>query len=257
MTGAAVPLLSKRRELAQFLQQLQHGLPSILLLTHGMDRLRHEPHGWPLALGVAEVAVSVLVLGAFVRAIRALRKPHPAVVESPVVRPGDASAHHDRHHIDWVDLCLAGMLAVEVWAHWHESGHIKRPTLLLVPIMLALGLTHGRIEAFHRRRRALRIGDSGLTIGGKFFTRFTAAWEELSRIEIEPRRARLVRKDGRVRVINLADLKNEAEVRAALDSVRARLQARASPPAATSPDRPASRAAPDATTLPVSSRQSP
>jgi hypothetical protein len=252
-SGTAVPLLSRRREGALLFQQVQHALPGVALFMHGLERLRREPHGWPLVLSVAEVVTSVLVFGFLARAMRRFR----AARSAEAVDAHEVPTHAVRHHVDRVDLFLAAMLAVEVWSHWHETGHVRRPTLLLVPIMLAFGLLHGRIEAFSRRRRALRVGAEGLTIGGKLFTRFTASWAELDDVEIGPRRARLVRKDGRVREINLADLRNAADVRAVLEQARTRVTGATTPPAAASADPPASPAAPAATPLPASSHQSP
>ena len=214
MHGPAIPLLSRRRDLGQLLQKVQHAVPAIPLLLHGLDRLRHDPHAWSLALGAAEVAAGGLVIGAFVRHARAMR------------RGGEIShAAHHAHGVDWVDLLIGAMLAVEVWAHWHETGHVKRPIVVLAIVMIAIGLLHGRIAALAQRRNGLRVGDDGVSVGGKFFTRFTATWAELAAVEIEPRRARLVRRDGRVRTIDLADLRNAAEVREALEGARLRLPA--------------------------------
>ena len=91
------------------------------------------------------------------------------------------------------------MLGVEVWAHWYESGHIKRPTVVMAVGIFVVGLLHGKIAARAGRRQALRIDDAGLAIGGRPFQNFTATWDELAAVDIEPERARLVRKDGKVR----------------------------------------------------------
>ena len=77
--------------------------------------------------------------------------------------------------------------------------------------------------AMAQRRRGLRIDDAGISVGGRFLVRFTATWAELAAIEIEPRQARIVRRDGRARTIDFADLRNEADVRAALEGARLRL----------------------------------
>ena len=209
-----VPLTSKRRDLAVLLQKLQHVVPSIALLVQGIARLGHEAHGWSRALGAAEVGASVLVIGAFARLVRATRRgAHVA---------HGAEAHHG---VDWVDLLLGGMLAVEVWAHWHESGHIKRPTALLAVAMVVIGLLHGTIAGAATRRRSLRVTDEGVRASRRPFSHFRATWAELAAVEIEPRKARLVRRDGKSYVIDLGDLHNAADVRQVLEAARLRLPA--------------------------------
>ena len=93
------------------------------------------------------------------------------------------------------------MLGIEVWAHWYESGHIKRPTVVMAVGIFAVGLLHGKIAraadvagAQNRRRR--------VAVGGPPFQNFTATWDELAAVEIEPSEARLVRKDGKARTFN-------------------------------------------------------
>jgi hypothetical protein len=202
--------------MAQLLQKMQHVVPSLPLLIHGVERLRHDGHGWSIALGLGEVVSSVLVIGAFVRQVRVVRRAHGHAAPEA----GDA---HAAHGVDWVDLLLGAMLAVEVWAHWHESGHIKRPTVLLAVAMMAIGLLHGRIAAFGERRTSLRIDDTGVSLGAAFLRRFTVPWGELAAVEIEPQQARIVRTDGKAKVVNLRDLRDAAAVRAALEGVRLRL----------------------------------
>jgi hypothetical protein len=190
-------------------------LPAAALLFQGVTRLRHEPHGWSLLLAAGEVAISVLVVGAFLGQLRASRRSHDA----------DHGEAHAGHGIDWVDLLIGAMLGVEVWAHWHETGHIKRPTVLTAAGIFVIGLLHGRIAARAGRRLALKIDDTGLAVGGRPFRNFTATWDELAAVEIEPARARLIRKDGKVRAFDFADLRNAGEVRAALQGVQLRVPA--------------------------------
>ena len=115
------------------------------------------------------------------------------------------------------------MLAVEVWAHWHETGHIKRPTVFLATAMVVIGLLHGRIVAFAQGRRGLWIDDDGIRVGPRPFRHFTTTWAELAAIDLAPREARLVRRDGTTCVLELHDLRNAADVRAALEGARLRL----------------------------------
>lgn len=211
MSDLIVPLVSKRQERGELAQKLQHVLAAGVLLTHGLGRLEPGAEAASLLLGVAEVVSSALVIAAFVRSVRRSRgAPHAG------------ASGHVHHGVDWVDLFLGAMLAVEVWSHWHETGQIKRPTVLLAVTMVTIGLLHGRLAARSARRRSLRIGASGLTVGGKPFRRFDAEWAQIVRIDIDARYARIVRKDGRVHTIDLGDLRNAGEVRLALEGARLR-----------------------------------
>lgn len=207
----AVPLVSRRRERVLLVQKLQHVLPGFVLLADGADALGRGASGFALGIAVAEVVTSLLVIVAFVRFLRAVR------------RARSDSAHSAHHGVDWVDVLLSGMLATEALAHWHDRGHLPRPTILLAAVLLVLGLFHGRLMAARMRRRALRVTEQGVTIGGRFFTTFRAPWPAIARIDIDASTARVVRRDGRERRLNLGDLKVEAEVRDALLQARAQL----------------------------------
>ena len=214
-----VPLQSRRRERAAVVQKLQHVVSAAALLTQGLARLQHEPQGWSLALAAAELVVSVTVAVAFVWQVRSTWR-------------GGHAAHGEGargHGVDWVDVFLGAMLGVEVWAHWHESGHIKRPTVLLAMVMVAIGLLHGRLAARGAQRRTLRLDDDGIDVGGRPFRRFRATWDQLASIDVGTERARLVRLDGRVRIIDFRDLHESGGVREALEEARLRLRVLAKP----------------------------
>jgi hypothetical protein len=206
-----VPIQSRKREFAQVMQKLQHVVPAAPLLFQGVSRLQHEPHGWSLLLAVAEVGIGALVIGAFLLKLRSTRSHD------------DDHGPHAAHGVDWIDLAIGVMLGIEVWAHWYETGHVKRPTVLMAVVIFVIGLLHGRIAARAGRRLALKIDDAGVAIGGRPFQNFKATWDELAAVEIEPQRARLVRTDGTVRDFNFADLRNAGEVREALQGIRLRL----------------------------------
>ena len=192
---------------------MQHAIPALALLPHGVARVTSEAGALSLALGAAEILVSVVVIASFILALRAARAAR---------RAAGTVAHHATHgSVDWVDIFIGVMLAVEVWAHFHETGHIRRPTLLLVPIMIGLGLAHGWIAARQQGRRMMRVSDAGVSIGrGRFLPRFEARWSELRAVEIGQHAASLVKKDGTVSKIDLADLTNASDVRAALEQAR-------------------------------------
>ena len=127
-------------------QKLQHVVPATPLLVQGISRLQHEPHGWSLLLAAGEVGVSVLVVGAFLRQVRA-GAPHPRTGLRR--RPREPRRRLGR-------MLIGAMLGVEVWAHWYESGHIKRPTVVMAVGIFIVGLLHGKIAARAGRRQALK-----------------------------------------------------------------------------------------------------
>lgn len=206
-----VTIQSRRQERVFLFQQLQHAFPALVLFPDGLQRIANAPHGLSLALAIGEIVTSVLVAGSVVRALRRVRAKHVV---------------HEHHGVDWLDVFLSAMLVTEALVHRHETGHLPRPILLSAATMLMLGLLHGRMLAFRMRRRALRITEEGLTIGGKFFTRFTARWAEIATIDMDAAQARILTKDGRERKINLADSRNASGVTDALQIAKAR-QARA------------------------------
>ncbi|MEZ5318998.1 MAG: hypothetical protein R2752_16475 [Vicinamibacterales bacterium] len=236
----SVPLRLRRARRAQLFQKIQHALPAAFLLPDGLARLRAEPHGLGVLLGATEVVASAAVAFLLFKAIRAARRPMPTPAADRGERPGgtrgaarggngagDHAGHHDASHggIDWVDVALAGLLATEAFVHRAETGHLPRPTIVLAPAMLVLGLMHGRIQAWGNRRRALRVGDDGISIPGRFFGRLTASWAEVASIEIGPAAARVALKDGRSRTIDLAGAENQPAIARALEAARERLAA--------------------------------
>ncbi|HKH43251.1 MAG TPA: hypothetical protein VKM72_01160, partial [Thermoanaerobaculia bacterium] len=112
------------------------------------------------------------------------------------------SAHVEHAHgVDWIDILIAGVLAVEAVEHWHTHHHLPRPTVLLAALMLALGLFHGRLAALTARRRALRIDAGGIRIGKRFFRQFVAHWPDIERIDVNEKSACIVTRSGRKQLI--------------------------------------------------------
>lgn len=207
----AVPIRYRRAERGLFIQKLQHAIPSIVVLGDGIDHLSHDPHGVDLVIGVAEVAVSVLVMGAVIRGFRQLR-----------AKPASHDPHvHHHHGVDWIDVCLGAMLSVEAYATFHATGHVPRPTILLAVVMLAIGLLHGRVATFGDRRREMRINAQGLSLPGRRpFQRLTLSWPEVQSIDIDDYTVVVTAIDGRTRRIDLADVVHPETIRAALLSAR-------------------------------------
>jgi hypothetical protein len=211
LPAISVPLRSRRLARARLFQQLQHALPALVLLLDGLQRLSAGGGGVGPAIAVTEVVVSVLVLAFFASAVHQYRA---AAVHAFVV-----------HSVDWLDLVLAALFAVEALVHRQETGHLPRPAILMAALMLVLGLFHGRLMRLSERHLSLRVDDDGVQIGGRFFRRFTATWHEITAMEMDASRARLMLKSGRTRRVDLTDLSNAADVQAALAEARRRWRA--------------------------------
>ena len=191
-------------------QKFQHAVPAPVLFRDGVGRLAGHSALWNTALGAAEVGASAVVIVALLRALRRIVK-------------GTTSAHH-AHGVDWIDIFLGVMLLVEVLVHHHETGRIQRPTVLLGATMIALGLTHGWLMSRAARRRALHVNDDGITVGRRFFRRFSVRWPDVAEINVSAAKAYIIARDGREHRFDLEDLVAPAEVRQALLAAQARWQ---------------------------------
>ena len=205
-----VPIESRRRIKALLVQKLQHVVPSFVLLGDGIGHLDRSD-GWVRTFGVLEIVTSLAVIVLFVRQVRGARR-------------GAHRPHHG-HSIDWLDVGLAGMLLVEAASHHQETGHWPAPRLLLAATMLVIGLTHGRVMAFARRRRSLRIDSTGLSRGLPLLRRFRATWDRIAGIRIGESRAVIALSGGEEHVIDLADLDNADAVRDALQAAHRQWEA--------------------------------
>jgi hypothetical protein len=203
-----IPLLSRRRERGELAKKLQHVVPALPLLGAGIQGLLHGERGFALALAVAEIVTSALLLRSMGKELKEF------------FRPAHGPGHAGHHGVDWFEIFAAGMLFVEALERWHLHHHLPGPMILTAVVTLALGLFHGRIAA----HRTLRINDDGIRIGGRFlFRRFLVSWPELERIDVDELQAFVVARSGRKRKINFKDLRNASEIREALLSAQARL----------------------------------
>lgn len=203
-----VPLVSIRRERGRRLQKLQHAIPAVALLGAGVQRLMQGERGLGLALAVGELVVSVLLLRSAVKELAAIRRPESV---------------HDHHGVDWFDIFAAGVLTAEALEHWHTHHHLPRPTLLMAAITLALGLFHNRLATVVPSAQALRIDADGIRLRRRFRRQFFAPWADVERIDVDEATARIVSRGGKERSIDLTDLRNASEVRAALTAAQERL----------------------------------
>jgi hypothetical protein len=208
-----VPLHSRLRRRGQLAQKLQHAIPTVGLLTAAFQALNAGAHGVELALAVAEIVTSVVLLRLLVRSIRAVRAP---------------GVDHAHHGVDWYDIWAAGMLFLEAAERYHLRHRIPAASLTTAAATLAIGLLHGRLAARNEQRRSMRLTSDHLVIGGrnKFVRRFTARWDEIAEIRIGDREAAIRTHQGKTRTLNLADLENAPAVRDALTRAQERWAAR-------------------------------
>ncbi|MGH9407863.1 MAG: hypothetical protein ACRD1V_00255 [Vicinamibacterales bacterium] len=214
-----VPLRSHRQQRAALVQKLQHAVPGGVLLIAGAQALAESPHGAALALAVFALVSSVLLLGHVARDVR--RNRH-LLHRSP-----QAHARHAEHHgIEWADIFAAAVILAEGFEHrMHGGHHFPRPAILMAAILVVAGVFHGRILHLAEGRHALKITETGLSVGGRPFRhrRLHATWSELASIDVGNRWAVISARSGRVRKLDLKDLDGAEHVRAALEAARERL----------------------------------
>jgi hypothetical protein len=205
-----IPLLSRRGERWILLQRVPDGLAAGALFNDGVQRLGYATQPYSRALAAAELLASTVVLGTIVSALVSTfrRRPHRW-------EPVGALA------ISWTDLALSGMFAIDALGDYLETSRWSLFSLLLSIAMLVMAFIRAPIVSFVQRRRGLTMSKRGLRIGGRL-PAFAADWAELESIDIGDRFAVLQRTEGSKRRIDLTDLVNERQVRAALGEAEAR-----------------------------------
>lgn len=201
----SVPIRYRRAERGQFVQKLQHAIPSVVVLGDGLRHLSHDPRGAALALGVLEVGAATAVIVSVIRGFRKLVTP---------AAQGAPETHH--HGVDWIDIFIGAMLGVEAYAKYHATAHIPRPTIVLAVAMIAIGVLHGRIAAWGSRRRHLRVTTEHISMPKRPFSRVTLAWPQVASIDVDERHATVTATDGRTQRFDLGDMIHAAAVREAL-----------------------------------------
>lgn len=200
----------RRREFGALVQKFQHVLPAPVLLGDGLTRVTAESASPWLLLGVAEVISAAVLIVLFARTVRNVVRHH-----------GEA---HIAHGVDWVDIFVGVMLLVEATVHWHETGRIQRPTVFLAFTMLAFGVLHKWIVKRVTEHHTLRVDDDGISVGERFFRRFSVRWPDVAEIVVGPSTARILTRDGREREFDLRDARASAGVRGALVAAESRRQ---------------------------------
>jgi len=205
-----VPLHSKRRARAALVQHLQHAIPAFGLAMAGLRTLSEGARGFELGLAIAEVITSALLVVAIVRHTR-----HS---------PGAPHAVS----IDWVTVFAAAMLFTEAGERWLRTGHLPRPELLMAVATLVTAAVN-TIVARRGGPHRLQVSSDGITIVRPRIRRqFSAAWDDITAIEIGDREAVIRTRTGSTGRINLADLQNATDVADTLRGAQARLHAAAS-----------------------------
>jgi hypothetical protein len=188
---ATIPLRLARVRRAALLNALVgHGPPAFVLTAAGLGRLWAGATGPALALALAEAAAGLWQATVLVQEAReshhierSRRLNRGAVAEE---RAGGAHAPDDSHggRYSTPHLATGVLLAVEVWHHWHETGHVTRPFVLGALVFLAFGLggyaaldpaLDARIRArvrealtpHHVPRLVLAVPDLPRTLNGK------------------------------------------------------------------------------------------
>ena len=132
-----VPMRSRRVKRAAVLQKLQHMVPAVALAYGATDILSGTPTGVEIAIAVAEIATTAVLVLAVIRAAHGLRR----------------SSHQHEHGIEWIDVWAAGVLFTEFAEHYHRRPKLVSPVLLSAIVTLGIGLMHARLSARHERRR--------------------------------------------------------------------------------------------------------
>jgi hypothetical protein len=190
-------LEDRRREAALALSKLQHAVGGVPLLVTGIQNLFE---GAEIPLAILEIGIATVVLLAFVRELLpALRR--------------DGSGH--THHSVWgcFDLAAGVMLIFEAFHTPHHKAAYLRPQFLAGVSAIGIGLAHGRLKEFHKRRRYLEFDETGLKCRLSPLKRFNIPRNALASIDVSETQAVLHRTDGKRHTIPFARLRNSDAVR--------------------------------------------
>jgi len=183
----------KRRVVADLLNKLQHAIAGGPILMIGMGKLA-EGGEWPMAL--VEIAVALGVFVTFALEVHAAKK------------------HSGKHQpVGWFDLAAGILLIFEAFHGHHVKPGYLRPQFLAGVTTLGLGLFHARLHALQKRRRYVRLDETGLEIRVSRFRRFSVAWAELASVDLAGSKAIFHRNDGGRHTFRLNLLHNRDEVR--------------------------------------------
>src|SRR5262249_27483411 len=156
----------KRRETAQLIPKLQHAFGGIPLLT---TAIAHLSEGIDLPIAGLELAIAVIVLGTFLKDLRAAVRHR-------------RNAHAGHHSVvGWFDLAAGAMLMFEAFHGAHHKPAYMRPQFLAALSTLGLGLLHPRLHSIRHKRRYLKLDESGVEYKPRPFVRWHLDWKDIDR----------------------------------------------------------------------------
>lgn len=224
------PLQLRRVQRMLVVRELADSLPGALaLFGAGLAGLRGAATSTTdRVLGAAELASSAWMLLLLRRSVRELfgRRASEAGVAPAAALPALEEQHGD---VEWSGVAGAAMLGVETWQHWHDTGRVQRPVVLLAVFTLFMA-TRGRLliaraarARLGDRRPRLALSPEGIDYRGSRRRRFAARWDEVARVEHDAGAVTLALRDGRTFALRAREhVDGEAlvaAVRAALPAV--------------------------------------
>jgi hypothetical protein len=195
-----IHLHDRRVVAADLVSKLQHATAGFPLLLVGVSHFTDEAER-PVA--ILEIVIAVLVLITFAREVVAAAKHH-------------SGSHAAHSAVGWFDIAAAGMLMFEAFHGAHHKPGYLRPQFLAAVTTLGLGLFHGRLHAMKKKRRYVKLDETGVEVRTGPFRKIKATWGELRSIHLSDHRAVFHRNDGRRHTIGLRLLANRDDVRQAL-----------------------------------------
>jgi len=198
MPSPKIIVIQSKRVARMFrIQAAQHGVAGMLLFAGGIGGLQHS--GGELLLACFEIAAGGLLVAAVIRELRGKHALHLA-------------------RMSWVDLFAAAALLAEGLRLSLEGSHYVQYGYYTVAAMIAArGLFISRLLA----RRRLVLDEAGLRVPSGPFRTLRARWRDLTNVEVAGERITVETSSGKRRGIDLADMRNGAEVRDALvDAIR-------------------------------------
>ena len=208
----AVFLTHRRVRRLELWQMLQHGTAAVTLLVAGLAGLRGE--GRDAIVSVLDVVASGGLLVVIARELRRLRAERAAERAGGVVAESPHADHEGHHGLGWADIFAGAMLLLESYHHYEETHHVRRPTLLLALLTLALGVLHPRLARLRAERRYLRADDDG--IRARLSVRRTTyiPWREVTAVRAEGAAVYVTTADGGERQLDLARMERGAQAAA-------------------------------------------
>lgn len=202
-----IPLDDKRRQIGAWWQKLQHVIGGAPLLVAGINRL--EAGGEGRLFAIAEIIVSIVLLAMFTRELRA--------AAAAKLGKAERAKAHEHSGPDWFDVAAGVLLILEAIRSVHPGGKplYQHALLYTGAVTLLTGLAHGPLANLSRKRRFIRIDDTGLHVRLSRFRRFDIASPDLIEMQLHEDAAVLVSDSGR-HVIPLSRYGNATEIRAAL-----------------------------------------